>query len=77
MEKISEAASRFDVVFGNFGHAGDGNLHPTCLTDERDKKEIDNAHRAFEFIFNEAIKLEEQLRVNMAPVWPKNIFLNR
>jgi glycolate oxidase len=57
MEKISEAASRFDVVFGNFGHAGDGNLHPTCLTDERDKKEIDNAHRAFEFIFNEAIKL--------------------
>jgi glycolate oxidase len=57
MEKIIEAASRFDVTFGNFGHAGDGNLHPTCLTDERDKKEIDNAHRAFEFIFNETIKL--------------------
>lgn len=57
MEKVSEAASRFDVIFGNFGHAGDGNLHPTCLTDERDKKEIDKAHRAFDFIFNEAIKL--------------------
>jgi glycolate oxidase len=57
MEKVTEAASRFDVTFGNFGHAGDGNLHPTCLTDERDKKEIENAHRAFEFIFNEAIKL--------------------
>jgi glycolate oxidase len=44
-------------VFGNFGHAGDGNLHPTCLTDERNKTEINNAHRAFEFIFNETIKL--------------------
>lgn len=57
IEKVNEAARIFDVVFGNFGHAGDGNLHPTCLTDERDKNEITRAHRAFEFIFNEAIKL--------------------
>ena len=57
MEKVTEAARKFDVVIGNFGHAGDGNLHPTCLTDERDIKEIDKAHRAFEFIFNEATKL--------------------
>ena len=57
IEKVTEAAKMFDVTFGNFGHAGDGNLHPTCLTDERDKSEIENAHRAFDFIFNEAIKL--------------------
>jgi glycolate oxidase len=57
IEKVSKAAKMFDVTFGNFGHAGDGNLHPTCLTDERDSKEIDKAHRAFDFIFNEAIKL--------------------
>lgn len=57
IEKVNEAALKFDVVFGNFGHAGDGNIHPTCLTDERDKNEIQKAHRAFEFIFNEAIKL--------------------
>jgi glycolate oxidase len=57
IEKVTEAARMFDVTFGNFGHAGDGNLHPTCLTDERDNKEIENAHRAFDFIFNEAIKL--------------------
>ena len=57
IEKVNDAARRFDVTFGNFGHAGDGNLHPTCLTDERDNKEINKAHRAFEFIFNEAIKL--------------------
>jgi len=57
IEKVTEASVKFNVTFGNFGHAGDGNLHPTCLTDERDKKEIENAHRAFDFIFNEAIKL--------------------
>src|SRR3972149_11649898 len=57
IEKVTEAAKRFDVVFGNFGHAGDGNLHPTCLTDERDQSEITRAHNAFDFIFNEAIKL--------------------
>ncbi len=57
IEKVIEAGQKFGVTFGNFGHAGDGNLHPTCLTDERDKQEIENAHRAFDFIFNEAIKL--------------------
>jgi glycolate oxidase len=57
IEKVTEAAKKYDLMFGNFGHAGDGNLHPTCLTDERDNKEITKAHHAFEFIFNEAIKL--------------------
>lgn len=57
IEKITEAAKRYDLIFGDFGHAGDGNLHPTCLTDERDKAAIEKAHNAFDFIFNEAIKL--------------------
>jgi len=57
IEKVTHAAHLFDVIFGNFGHAGDGNLHPTCLTDERDNKEIEKAHKAFDFIFNEAVKL--------------------
>jgi len=57
MEKVADASRKFDLTFGNFGHAGDGNLHPTCLTDERDTQEINRAHKAFEFIFNEAIKL--------------------
>jgi glycolate dehydrogenase FAD-linked subunit len=57
IEKVTEAGKKFDVTFGNFGHAGDGNLHPTCLTDERDKNQIERAHKAFDFIFNEAIRL--------------------
>jgi glycolate oxidase len=57
IEKVTEAAKKYNLTFGDFGHAGDGNLHPTCLTDERDKAEIEKAHKAFDFIFNEAIKL--------------------
>lgn len=57
IEKVQEASKKYDVMIGNFGHAGDGNLHPTCLTDERDKNEINKAHLAIDFIFNEAIKL--------------------
>ncbi len=57
IEKVTEAANKYNLIFGDFGHAGDGNLHPTCLTDERDKKEIESAHKAFDFIFYEAIKL--------------------
>lgn len=55
--KIMEASKKYDVTFGNFGHAGDGNLHPTCLTDERNTDEIKRSHLAFDFIFDEAIKL--------------------
>jgi glycolate oxidase len=57
IEKVEKAAKMFDVMIGNFGHAGDGNLHPTCLTDERDSQALERVHRAFDYIFNEAIKL--------------------
>ncbi|HWI40183.1 MAG TPA: FAD-linked oxidase C-terminal domain-containing protein [Verrucomicrobiae bacterium] len=54
---IQEAAVKHRVTIGTFGHAGDGNLHPTCLTDERDKDEIRRAHAAFEEIFDAAIAM--------------------
>ena len=57
LEKISQIAAKYNLTFGNFGHAGDGNLHPTCLTDERNKEEIERTERAFEEIFSEAVKL--------------------
>ncbi|MGA9365478.1 MAG: FAD-linked oxidase C-terminal domain-containing protein [Bacteroidota bacterium] len=56
LEKIQSIARQRDVTFGNFGHAGDGNLHPTCLTDERNVDEINRAHAAFEEMFNAAIQ---------------------
>lgn len=77
MERVAEAAKRFDLMFGNFGHAGDGNLHPTCLTDERDKSEILRAHNAFEFIFDEAIKLGGTITGEHGTGLAKKQFLER
>ena len=57
LERIQSIASSHGLLFGNFGHAGDGNLHPTCLTDERDTAEIEKAERAFEQIFEEAVRM--------------------
>jgi glycolate oxidase len=56
LERINQIAKKYDLLFGNFGHAGDGNLHPTCLTDERDKDEIHRAEKAFDEIFMAAVK---------------------
>ncbi len=57
LEAIQKIVKEEDVLLGNFGHAGDGNLHPTCLTDERDQEKLHRAEKTFERIFNAAIKL--------------------
>ncbi len=57
LRKIQEIARKYDLTFGTFGHAGDGNLHPTCLTDERDKGEMKRVEEAFEEIFNAALAM--------------------
>ena len=31
VEKIDHISKKYNLQIGNFGHAGDGNLHPTCL----------------------------------------------
>ncbi len=57
VEKIDAIAQKYNLSIGNFGHAGDGNLHPTCLTDERDKDEIQRVEKAFDEIYDETLKL--------------------
>jgi len=57
VEKIDKIAKKYNLQMGNFGHAGDGNLHPTCLTDERDTEEIKRVEKAFHEIYEETIKL--------------------
>jgi glycolate oxidase len=57
VEKIDVIAKKYNLQLGNFGHAGDGNLHPTCLTDERDTEEINRVEKAFHEIYDETIKL--------------------
>ncbi|MEJ2635002.1 MAG: FAD-linked oxidase C-terminal domain-containing protein [Calditrichia bacterium] len=55
--KVQEIAKKYNVTIGNFGHAGDGNLHPTGLTDERDSEEIKRVEQAFEEIFEVTVQL--------------------
>src|ERR671928_540782 len=56
--RIQEIAAERDLVIGTFGHAGDGNLHPTVVLDPADEAAVERAHQAFEEIFAEAIAMD-------------------
>lgn len=57
VREIQEIAIRHNVLICTFGHAGDGNLHPTCLTDVRNPEEMLRVERALDEIFEAAIRL--------------------
>lgn len=54
---VEATAMKYRLKIGTFGHMGDGNLHPTFLTDERNKDEMHRVEEAFKEIFDEAIRL--------------------
>ncbi|AEH53827.1 glycolate oxidase subunit GlcD [Heyndrickxia coagulans] len=54
---INGIAEKYGLNIGTFGHAGDGNLHPTCLADIRDQDEMERVEKAFAEIFQKAIEL--------------------
>jgi glycolate oxidase len=54
---VEQVARKHQLRIGTFGHMGDGNLHPTFLTDERNHAEMERVHLAFREIFDEAIRL--------------------
>ncbi len=54
---VATTAKKYDLRIGTFGHMGDGNLHPTFLTDERNQEQMRRVEEAFKEIFAEAIRL--------------------
>ena len=54
---LQEISKKYDISIGTFGHAGDGNLHPTILTDKRNKAEWHRVEQAIEEIFDRALEL--------------------
>ena len=54
---VDQIAKKYELKIGTFGHMGDGNLHPTFLTDERNTAEMHRIEEAFKEIFDEAIRL--------------------
>jgi len=74
---VASVAGKYKLRIGTFGHMGDGNLHPTFLTDERNKDEMHRVEEAFKEIFTEAIRLggtitgEHGIGVSKKPFLPK------
>ena len=46
LSKVIEIGKKYDLPIGNVFHAGDGNLHPLILFDERDPEQLERTHQA-------------------------------
>jgi glycolate oxidase len=54
---IQQTAAKYQLTVGTFGHMGDGNLHPTFLTNEKNTAEMERVEKAMQEIFDQAVKL--------------------
>jgi glycolate oxidase len=61
MQAINDIAKKYNLLIGTFGHAGDGNLHPTILTDKRNVEEMKRVEKAIDEIFDTTLKLDGTL----------------
>ncbi len=61
LKAVNEIAAKYKLEVGTFGHAGDGNLHPTFLCDKRDKDEFHRVEEAIDEMFDVALKLHGTL----------------
>jgi glycolate oxidase len=55
--RIQEIADKYRLKVGTFGHMGDGNLHPTFLTNEKNTEEMHRVEEAMKDIFDFALEL--------------------
>jgi glycolate oxidase len=57
LRAVSAISKKYNVTIGTFGHAGDGNMHPTIVCDLRNKEEMQAVHKAMDEMFTAAINL--------------------
>ncbi len=57
VDHIQKVAEKYQLKIGTFGHMGDGNLHPTFLTNEKDVEEMHRVELAMKEIFDQALAL--------------------
>jgi len=55
LRRITQIAARHGVRIVNVAHAGDGNVHPILLFDERDKEEVDRVLAAGHELLEECV----------------------
>ncbi len=61
LKAVKDIAERNNVTIGTFGHAGDGNMHPTIVCDLRDKEEMERVYQAMDEMFKAAVELDGTL----------------
>lgn len=57
IRSLGEIAKKHNITIVTYGHAGEGNLHPVLMVDERDKEEFTRAREAIPDIFKAALEL--------------------
>lgn len=57
VDAVEKLAQKYDIPIGTFGHAGDGNLHPTLLTDRRDPAQWERVEHCVADLFDAALSL--------------------
>ncbi len=57
LEGVASIARRRSVIIATFGHAGDGNMHPTIVYDLADRDALRSARAAFDDIVRLALAL--------------------
>lgn len=57
VEFVHATGKKYSVRVATFGHFGDGNLHPTFLTNERDTEEMQRVEKALDEIFHKTVEL--------------------
>lgn len=55
VRRIRRIAEKYNLKIAVYGHAGDGNLHPSILCDMSNAEEADRVHKAVDEIFTEAL----------------------
>ncbi len=74
---INSVAKKHGLMIGTFGHMGDGNLHPTFLTNERDTDEMHRVEQALEEIVDETLRLGGTVTGEHGVGLAKKAFLRR
>jgi glycolate oxidase len=57
IRRVKEICEPRGLEFTVIGHAGDGNLHPSLVTDKKNKEHFKKAHEAMEMIIEYAVEL--------------------
>ncbi len=74
---IDAVAKKHRLQIGTFGHLGDGNLHPTFLTDERDLEEMHRIEEALEEIVDATLAVGGTVTGEHGVGLAKKAFLKR